>query len=159
MDCNDRANFALACIGGGLTEKQTVDQILACNEQTQQHGLILNEQQALALAQARTEALKENRRIEFGGGMLDKLMMAVCDSPYVTQENYVDTLHEWIALFYELKNQTWDTISDDDLLDFLKKALNGCCHGSMELVADRAMRLAEHIHCGKKLDSFRLEDE
>ncbi|MDO5541403.1 MAG: DUF6323 family protein, partial [Eubacteriales bacterium] len=70
---NGNSDFVLVTISSALMERQAADKILACNENTQKYGLILNEQQALALAQTRTNALKENKRIEFNSGIVDKL--------------------------------------------------------------------------------------
>ena len=157
----ERTGFdaALVLRSGELTEKQTVDRILACNEATEAYGLRLTEDQALALTHTRTASLKDTRRIEFGSETVNKLILAVCDSPYVTQENYEETLHEWICLFYDLKNATWDRVSDDDLIGFMATAWNGTCCGSMELLTEQAMELAEHIHCGNDLPSFLGKEE
>ncbi|MGN0106422.1 MAG: DUF6323 family protein [Hominilimicola sp.] len=156
---NNCTSFALVSINNALAEKQLTDKILLCNEETKKYGLSLTERQASALAKTRTTSLIENKRIEFGNGIVDKLIIAVCDSPYITQEIYEDILHELITLFYELKNNTWDRISDNDLIDFIKTAFNGCCHGSMDLLTGKSMQLAEHIHCGKKIDTFSLKEE
>lgn len=147
---------SLISMDAALAESQIADKILLCNEDTKKYGLTLTKSQALALTKTRTTALKENKRIEFGNGMVDKLIMAICDSPYISQAIYEDTLHEMIALFYDLKNNTWDQISDHDLIEFMKTAFNGCCHGSMELLMEKSMELAEHIHCGGKIDPWRL---
>ena len=156
---NNYTSFALISINAALAERQVTDKILLCNQDTKKYGLLLTEQQALALSQTRTASLKENNRIEFGNGIVDKLIMAVCDSPYITQETYEGTLHELINLFYDLKNNTWDRISDTDLIDFIKTAFNGCCHGSMDLLIGKSMQLAEHIHCGNKINTFSLKEE
>lgn len=66
-------------INASLAEKQVMDKILLCNENTKQYGLVLTERQAMALSQTRTASLKENKRIEFGEGIVDKLIMAVCN--------------------------------------------------------------------------------
>ncbi|MGN0317086.1 MAG: DUF6323 family protein [Lachnospira sp.] len=149
----------LVPINASLAEKQVMDKILLCNEDTKQYGLVLTERQALALSQTRTASLKENKRIEFGEGIVDKLIMAVCDSPYITQEIYEETLHELINLFYTLKNDTWDKVSDNDLIDFIRTAFNGCCHGSIDLLIEQSMRLTQHIHCGKNIKTFSLEEK
>lgn len=81
---NNYTSFALISINAALAERQVTDKILLCNEDTKKYGLLLTEQQALALSQTRTASLKENKRIEFGNGIIDKLIMAVCDSPYIT---------------------------------------------------------------------------
>lgn len=152
---DSNTNFALVTINSALMERQTVDKILACNRDTERYGLALSEQQALALAQTRISALKENKRIEFSGGIIDKLISSFCDSPYISQDNYEDTLHELINLFYDLKNNTWDTVSDDDIIEFMKNAFNNRCHGSLELLSGEALRLSEHIHCGKTIKTFK----
>lgn len=150
------SDFALVTLNSAIMERQAADKILACNEYTKKYGLVLNEQQALALAQTKTGALKENKRIEFNGGIVDKLISAFCDSPYISEDNYEDTLHELINLFYDLKNNTWDVVSDGDLIEFMKNAFNNCCYGSLELLSGEALRLSGHIHCGGSMKTFKL---
>ena len=155
---NRYTGFALAVMDAALAERQVTDQILQCNKVTEKYGLILTEHQALSLAQTRTTSLKENRRIEFSTGIVDKLIMEFCDSPYLSQENYEDTLHELISLFYEMKNLTEDRVSDRDLMEFMKHAFDNSCHGSLELLSGEAMRLSEHIHCGGSINTFSLKE-
>lgn len=152
---NYNSDFLLIPFSNTLMERQTADTILACNEEIGKYGLILTEQQALALAQTRTSALKENKRIELNGGIVDRLILAFCNSPYIGNDTYEDILHELISLFYDLKNSTWDTISDDDIITFMKNAFNNRCHGSLELLSGEALRLSEHIHCGKTIKTFK----
>lgn len=152
---NYNSDFLLIPFSNALMERQTADTILACNEEIGKYGLILTEQQALALAQTRTSALKENKRIELNGGIVDRLILAFCNSPYIGNDTYEDILHELISLFYDLKNSTWDTISDDDIITFMKNAFNNRCHGSLELLSGEALRLSEHIHCGKTIKTFK----
>lgn len=152
---NYNLDFSLVAIGGSLTERQTTDKILACNEELRKHGLVLTEQQALELTQTRTNALKESKRIELNGSIVDKLILAFCNSPYINKDTYEDTFHELINLFYDLKNNTWDTLSDDDVIEFMKNAFNNRCHGSLELLSGEALRLSEHIHCGKTIKTFK----
>ena len=152
---NYNLDFSLVAIGSSLMERQAIDKILACNEKIEKYGLALTEQQALALVQTRTNALKEHKRIELNGGIVDKLILAFYDSPYIEKDVYEDILHDLINLFYDLKNNTWDIISDDDVIEFMKNSFNNCCHGSLELLAGEALRLSEHIHCGKTIKTFK----
>lgn len=78
---NYNSDFSLAAMSSSLMEQQAADKILACNEEIGKYGLVLTEQQALALVQTRTSALKENKRIELNGGIVDKLVLAFCNSP------------------------------------------------------------------------------
>ncbi|WP_251387977.1 DUF6323 family protein [Mediterraneibacter agrestimuris] len=152
---NNNSNFALIMMNNAIMEQQVTDKILSCNRESQKYGLVLNKQQALALAKTRTNSLKENKRVEFNSGIVDKLVLAFCDSPYIVKETYEDTLHEIINLFYDLKNNTWDTISDDDIIKFMKNAFNNRCYGSLDLLSGEALRLSEHIHCGGTLKTFK----
>ena len=151
--------FEVLSLDRTVTEGRITDRILLCNEKTRQYGLTLTGHQAAALARTRSAALLESRRIEFGCGIIDRLILAFCDSPYITQENFEDCLHELIRLFYDLKNDTWDRVPDTDLIAFLKTAFDGCCQGSVELLAEKAVQLAAHIHGGGKMDTLRLQED
>ena len=131
--------FALAFTGGAVVQKQQTYAILACNKKTAVYGLALTAQQAAALVSTRADSLKKTGRVEFGSGVIDKLILAFCDSPYISQANYEDTLHELIDLFYEFKNETSDRIGDDALIGYMKKEFNGGCRGSLELLASDAL--------------------
>lgn len=154
----DNHSFALAAISGSLTERQAADRILSCNEELKRHGLVLTEEQAVALSRTRTNALRETGRVEFSGGIVDRLVLAFCDSPYVDGASFDGTLHELIGLFYEMKNDTNDAVSDDDIIVFMKNAYNNRCHGSLELLAGEAMRLSEHINRGGKIGTYREDN-
>ena len=58
-------------------------------------------------------------------------------SPYVSPDNYLETLHELIEIFYYFKNETLDLISDDNLIRFMKKCFDGRCGGSLEILRSR----------------------
>lgn len=132
----------LAALNAGGLQPQTEQDILAKNAHTASHGLTLTAAQAAALAQTRTESLAKSGRIEFGGGMVGRLIDAFCDSPYITQEQYEESLHTLIGLFYESKTQTRDRVSDDALIQFMKTAFNGTCHGSFALLEQQLEQLA-----------------
>lgn len=119
----------------GLMQKKQADALLERNGETAAHGLRLTPQQALALAQTQTVTLRKTGRIELGDGVAPKLAAAFCDSPYVTKENYEETLHELIELFYGFKNETYDVVGDDALIGYMKRAFDGECRGSLELLS------------------------
>ena len=87
----------------------------------------------------RKEDLKEQQRIEFGEGILPKLIFTFCDSPYIYQDNYVDTIIRLQEIFYSYKNEVMDELTDDELLDFMKKAFDGECKGSLEYLEETAL--------------------
>lgn len=156
-------DFGLIHFTSGMIQKQAVDEIIICNGSTQSFGLILTQAEAVELVETRTIALSDNGRIEFGGGVIDKIIKEFCDSPYISMYNYVQTLHELIEIFYYYKNETLDLISDDDLIKYMKSYFDGVCHGSLELLSGRELyRLSENLRYGLPADyndDLLLEDE
>lgn len=141
--------FELSLFSGALVEKQAVNEVMKCNDLTVKFGLVLTETQALALVETRSFALKENSRIEFGGGVIDKIINEFCDSPYLSMHNYEETLHELLETFYYYKNETLDLMSDDDLVKYMKNAFDGICQGSLELLSGRELhKLARNLRYG-----------
>ena len=141
--------FELISFTSGLIQKQAVDEVVKCNDYTERFGLVLSQEQAKALVETRFVSLQNNGRIEFGGGVIEKIIRAFCDSPYISMQNYEQTIHELIEMFYYYKNETMDLISDDDLIKFMKSSFDGVCQGSLELLSGRELyRLAENLRYG-----------
>lgn len=132
----------LAAWGSQSLQPQTEQEILTKNAHTAAYGLVLTAAQAAALAQTQTESLLKSGRIAFGGGTVGKLIDAFCDSPYMTQAHYEDSLHTLIGLFYDSKTATHDRVSDDALIQYMKTAFNGDCHGSFALLEQQLEQLA-----------------
>lgn len=112
----------------------TVKDLQICNRLTESCGLALSPTQMLVLAERRVEALRATDRVEFGEGILKKLIIAFRDSPYLSQHSYEETLTELQDLFYQLKNETRDRLTDDELLERMKYAFNGRAQGALELI-------------------------
>jgi len=134
----------LTLFDASMITAQSADDLLKYNEKTREYGLTLTREQALRLAENRSAALKETGRVEFGKGIIGKLIDAFCDSPYLSRTEYEETLHELTGIFYYYKNET--QLGDDELIAFMRRAFDGPCKGSLELLSDReleglAMRL------------------
>jgi len=152
--------FNLIPFASEIAKKKAIAEILKCNDLTEKYGLVLNEKEALELVEIRTASLKNNGRMEFGAGIIDKLIKEFCDSPYISQRDYQKILQELIDIFYYYKNETMDLISDDDLIKFMKKSFNGVCGGSLELLSGRELhKLAENLRFGFSEDSSEEEEE
>lgn len=142
-----------------MLQKQAVNEIMAINEATRQFGLTLTPKQAVDLVETRTLALQQTGRIEIGGGMIDKMITAFANSSFLTSYNYAETLNDLVELFYYFKNETLDQVSDDDLIQFMNKAFNGVCQGSLELLAGRELvRMAHNIRFGLAIDYEEKEN-
>ena len=137
-----------------------VTNIKECNEYTSQYGLVLSDNQINNLLERKKESLQKTGRIEMRVGIIDKLIKEFCDSPYINQENYAKTLYELIDIFYEYKNETMDLITDDELIEFMKKSFDGICQGDLEYLSGTVMyKMRENLLKGKPLDYSEQEGE
>ena len=118
-----------------MKKKQLAMEIKKCNEITMKYGVTLSDTQIENLINKRFESLKNTGRIEFGDGILKELIEAFCDSPYIIQENYEETLEELQDIFYFFKGEAMDQIADDELIEFMKEYFNGECQGSIEYLS------------------------
>ena len=146
-------SFELIPFASGFIQKQAVDEVIKCNNYTARFGLVLTQAQAIELVETRSIALRDNGRIEFGGGVIDKIIKEFCDSPYISMHNYTQTIHELLEIFYYYKNETLDLVSDDDLIKHMKTAFDGVCQGSLDLLSGRELdRLARNLRSGYRYD-------
>lgn len=146
-------SFEIIPFPSNLIQKQAVNEIIKCNDYAEKFGLVLTQTQAIELAETRSHALRDNGRIEFGGGVIEKIIKSFCDSPYISMHNYTDILNELTEIFYYYKNETLDLISDDDLIKFMKSSFDGICQGSLDLLSGRELyRLAKNLRFGRAPD-------
>ena len=110
------------------------EEIRSCNDLNALYGLTLTEADITELVELRGQALQNTGRVEFGGGILPKLIRAFCNSGYVDAYNYTTTLAELQDAFYYFKNESEDRFSDDELIEFMEKVFNGQAHGSTEVL-------------------------
>lgn len=115
-----------------LMEKYQVENILRVNEYTEKFGLTLSMEDARVLAKSKNETLKEEQRVELGESILPKIILCFCDSNYIDQNNFVETIIRLQEIFFMYKNESMDELSDDELLDFMEKKINGECEGSLD---------------------------
>jgi len=122
-------------------DRTSLAKLNAANEYTGQFGLKLSEEDAALLLTERKNILKKQERVEFGEGILPKLIFAFCDSPYIYQDNYTDTLGRLQEIFYLYKNETLDEIPDDELIEFMKEQFDGSCQGSVDYLEDTSLEV------------------
>lgn len=156
-------NEKLALMGQDALVAQTKDTLRQCNQITAGVGLSLSETQISTLATHRVRTLQHTGRIEFGEGILKKLVAKFLDSPYLYQRNYEETLSSLQETFYSLKNETNDRISDDELLDGMKVIFDGKAQGSLDYLAevplDLLLRAIQGNHDADMYQGYEWEDE
>ena len=118
------------------------------------YGLILSEQDAALILEERKVSLREKERVGFGGGIVPKIIYEFCDSRYIRQENYVDTVVRLQDIFYMFKNEMQDEITDDELLHFMKEQFEDICFGDLEYLESTCLaNFAQAIRAG--YDGYR----
>ena len=138
---------------------ETVAELEQCNTVSARWGLTLSREQMERLARQRFEALRNTGRVEFGEGILGKLIRAFCDAPELQQSEYEETLSKLQALFYYYKNECADTLSDDELITALRLIYSERAHGSLEFLADIDRRTLYHIAKTGRLAGTELAGE
>lgn len=142
-----------------LLEKEVFNDIIQCNEVTREYGLKLSEKDVKEIIDTRNIALQKSGRIEFNGQIINKIITAFCDSPYISQYNYGETINELVEIFYNYKNETLDYISDDELIEIMKENFDNYCQGSLEILEGRVLyKISENIRYGVK-DYTNLKNE
>ncbi|MGN0155373.1 MAG: DUF6323 family protein [Lachnospiraceae bacterium] len=122
-----------------ISESSQLVKLTATNQYTNRFGLTLSDEDALMLVQERRDILKEQQRVEFGEGILPKLIFAFCDSAYIYQENYVEMIGRLQEIFYLYKNESMDEVTDDELISYMKERFEGECMGSLDYLEDTCL--------------------
>lgn len=123
-----------------IIQKQ-INDLVACNNYTTQFGIRLSEKDAMELIQERRENLIRQERIEFGNGIITKLIFAFCDSSYIYQDNFVDTIQRLQEIFYQYKNESLDELTDDELIEYMKKQFDGICQGDLDYLENTVLEV------------------
>lgn len=132
-------------------QKEEIEKISACNKKTRKFSLELKVEEVKELVESRNCSLKKYQRIEFGNGILDKLVFAFCDSQYIQQEDYLEILTELQDIFYQLKNDTQEKVSDEELITIMREQFEEICYGDIEYLRDTCLeRFAAAVRKGYK---------
>ncbi len=133
-----------------LLSKQTqITQVLETNQHTKKYSLFLSREDAEILADERLHALHNERRIEFGESILPKIIYAFCDSSFIMQGNYRDSLIRLQEIFYLYKNEMMDELTDDELLAFMREQFDSVCYGDFDYLEGTCLNIfAQAVRAG-----------
>lgn len=134
-----------------MIKETQVQQILEMNPFTSKYGLVLTEEDSKVLVAERKESLKKERRIEFGESILSKIIYAFCDSTWINQSDYRETLIRQQDIFYLYKNEMLDEITDDELIAFMRQQFEDVCGGDLDYLENTCLDVfAQAIRAGYK---------
>ena len=128
-------------------------ELIELNETSSRYGLVLTEDDAHSLSQMRNRSVKENDRVEIGGGAVPEIVKKFCTSRYITQDDYAYVLEEVTYLFYYIKTEVDDRITDKALIDELFSRFELECRGDVDTLESRETeRIIRKINSG---DNYR----
>lgn len=133
----DLIKIDLSIIGSG--DKKLIKELIELNPYSRSNGLVITEEIAREITEARHTALKNNGRVELKTDVTARLVRAFSESPYIFQEDFSFVIAEIIDLFYHIKNETENSISDDDLISEMRNVFNNTCHGDIENMQSKGL--------------------
>lgn len=134
-----------------LNEAKELKNIVAMNDKTNLFGLALSGQEAKQLILARNESLKKYHRIEFDKSILEPLIFQFCDSSFIQQDNYLETLSRLQSLFYLFKNESLDRLTDEEVLNFMHEQFETVCFGDVDYLESTCLpRFTAAVRAGYK---------
>ncbi|GFI21291.1 hypothetical protein IMSAGC011_00052 [Lachnospiraceae bacterium] len=132
-----------------ILEQTQIQKVMESNQYTEQYGLILAEQDTKVLMQERKSTLMEQKRVEFGESILPRIIYEFCDSAFISQSNYLESLIRLQEIFFLYKNEMLDEISDEELLNFMKQQFETVCFGDFDYLEGTCLDLfAQAIRAG-----------
>jgi hypothetical protein len=132
-----------------VLQQAQVGKLLETNQVTQRFGLSLTESDVRLITEARQSTLREARRVELGDSITPKIIYEFCDSAYLCQGNYRDTIIRLQEIFFLYKNEMQDEITDDELLHFMKEQFETVCYGDLDYLEGTCLaNFAQAIRAG-----------
>lgn len=143
-----------------LSQTSQIESLKKTNQYTEKFGVKLSDTDISVLTSERQNSLKEQERVEFGEGILPSLIYAFCDSAYIYQDNYAESLARLQDIFYLYKNESLDDLTDEELIDYMRSCFDGVCQGSLDYLEDTCLEdFARSIREGTRSFIGKYEDE
>ncbi|MCH3963351.1 MAG: DUF6323 family protein [Clostridium sp.] len=130
-----------------MSRYDRTNEIIKLNKQLKKEGIVLTVKDAKEIITERDKTLKSTGRMEINMDVIHSIIKEVGKSPYVNQENAVETVNDIYEVFHYLKNSTSDLLSDSEILESIMFFYNEIYRGSIELVMGKGV---EKIVCNFK---------
>ena len=141
-----------------LMAQDTIDRLLKTNEESKRYGLTITEKEAKEIIISRNNTLKSLGRIEFDINVTEKIMQNLCKSPFINKESYFDTINEFQEIFYYMKNETEDSIGDNEIIEMIDDLYNNSCGGSIEFLKEKVQCFSQDVRCKNQQMELSLEE-
>ncbi len=124
-----------------LQRENQLEKMLETNQASGRFGLILTKEDAELILEERKHSLQEQKRVEFGEGIVPKIIYEFCDSDFIDQNCYVDTIIRLQEIFYLYKNETQDEVADEELLHFMREQFDQICFGDLDYLEGTCLNI------------------
>ena len=97
------------------------NEILKINEESSAYGLTLTPKDVEEVIKSREHSLKTYGRIDLNMDITKQLINKLYTSQYTDKDDYVELINDLQDIFYYLKNETFDEISDNEIIDMISE--------------------------------------
>ena len=139
----------------GLSIVPVYRELMDTNAFLSEHGLALTAEDAKDISETREKAIRECDRIEVGTGPVCDIVKKFAQSRYVSKENFAEVINEVTYVFYYIKTETDDRISDGALIDELFSRFELWCLGSVDSLLNReAEKIIRKVNAGENYQKW-----
>lgn len=147
-------NFA-----SSLTKVKNERELLNINEKIGQYGLMLSAQEAREIIEVQLKALSANDRVDIGAGAVAKITEKFAQSGFIERDAFASEVSDLVDLFYYIKTEVRDSVSDDALIEVMYDFYTEKCAGSFDLLAGRETDyIIRYFNQGKE-DILTLDED
>ena len=118
------------------------NEILDLNKKSQVYGLTLNKEDVKEIINSRDNTLKNYGRIELDIGITKMIIENLYKSQYTDKDDYVYAINDLHEVFYYLKNETLDQISDIEIIEIIDEVYNNCS-GRIDIAQEKCEEFAK----------------
>lgn len=151
-------DFDLAKILDSNTQlsRRLVGDILSLNEVIGQYALQLSEADAKMIAAVDLDSIRDNDRIQFAKSAVLKIIARFSQSSYISQSDFALTIAELTEIFYQVKEESLDGLTDDEVIDVMFHFFEKKSGGDLELLANRDMEAL--VRCLRNGETYCEDD-
>ena len=148
-DVNMISNIILSSLNKDLMSIQE-NEILKLNSESSRYGLTLSLDDVEEIIRSRNLTLKSYGRIELNMNATKKLIENLYTSQYTDKDDYVELINDLQEIFYYLKNETLDEISDSELIEMICEFYEECS-GRIDNIQNKAEKFSREFKWGKEI--------
>jgi hypothetical protein len=142
-----------------LTREKSERELAEVNERIGEFGLVLTHEEIRGIIEVQHKSLADNDRIEIGAGAALKITEKFAQSRFIARDDFAREVSDILDLFYYLKSEIRDTVSDDELIETMYVFYTDKCAGSFELLSGRETEYIIRYFNEERGDILILDDD